>query len=200
MKIIHSILIMVLLAISYSCGDDTAIDKLNDIKSDASNFEDGVSTAMEYNDGVISEISLLDLKMMGLNEQAEKGLDETYPSLYEDCLKEYARVSSVIHKVSPAGVGGVDFKLAATNYIESYGEMLEYFNPESIARILEIINNEQAQSSEFLEYTESFFSAMEKVDEAFDQLSSAQQIFATKNDSKIKEDNIDLEELYEESK
>ena len=200
MNKIQSLLIVLLLAFGYSCGDETPIDKLNDIKSDASNFEEGVSTAMEYNDGVISEISLLDLKMMGLNEQVDKGLDESYPALYEECVKEYDRVSNVIHRVAPNGIGGADFKVSATNYIDSYGKMLEYFNPESIAQFLEIMNSEETQSAETIKSTEDFFEAMQSVDATFDELTKAQQIFASKNNSYIKEDNIDLEELYEETK
>lgn len=200
MNKIQSLLIVLLLAFGYSCGDETPLDQLNDIKSDASNFEDGVSTAMEYNDGVISEISLLDLKMMGLNEQADNGLDESYPALYEECTKEYDRVSNVILKVAPYGIGGADFKVSAINYIDSYGEMLEYFNPESIAKLLEIVSSEETQSAESIKYTEGFFEAMQSVDATFDELTKAQQIFATKNDSYIKEENIDLEEVYEKTK
>lgn len=197
---IHSFLIVVLLAFTYSCGDDTAVDKLNDIKTDASNFEDGVSTAIDYNDGVISEISLLDLKMMALNEQAEKGVDDAYPGLYEECLNEYQRVSGVIRKVAPAGIGGADFKISALAYIDSYGVMLEYFTPESITGILEQMESDELQTMEELNYIDEFFKAMQDVDQKFDMLSDAQQVFAKRNDSYVKKDEVDLEEIYEETK
>ena len=197
---IQSFLIVVLLAFTYSCGDDTAVDKLNDIKTDASNFEDGVSTAIEYNDGVISEISLLDLKMMALNEQAEKGVDDAYPKLYEECLNEYQRVSGVIRKVTPAGIGGADFKISALAYIDSYGVMLEYFTPESITGILEQMESDEEQTMEQLNYIDEFFKAMQDVDDKFDMLSEAQQVFEKRNDSYVKKDEVDLEEIYEETK
>ena len=197
---IHHFLIILLLAFTYSCGDETSVDKLNDIKSDASNFEDGVSTAIEYNDGVISEISLLDLKMMALNEQAEKGVDDEYPKLYEECLNEYQRVSAIIRKVAPAGVGGADFKISALAYIDSYGVMLEYFTPESITGILEQLNSDEEQNMEQLSYFDGFFKAMQDVDNKFDMLSEAQQVFANKNDSYVEKNEVDLEEIYEETK
>ena len=197
---LHSLFILFLLVFTYSCGDDTAVDKLNDIKTDASNFEDGVSTAIDYNDGVISEISLLDLKMMALNEQAEKGVDDAYPGLYEECLNEYQRVSGVIRKVAPAGIGGADFKISALAYIDSYGVMLEYFTPESITEILEQMESDELQTMEELNYIDEFFKAMQDVDQKFDMLSDAQQVFAKRNDSYVKKDEVDLEEIYEETK
>ena len=197
---IHYFLIIFLLAFTYSCGDETSVDKLNDIKSDASNFEDGVSTAMEYNDGVISEISLLDLKMMALNEQVENGIDDTYSKVYEEFIKEYERVSGVIYRVAPAGKGGTDFKASALDYIDSYGEIIDYFAPENITEMMEIMNGDATPSDEQSSYIADFMSALEDVDSKFEALAEAQQVFANKNDSYIKKEEVDLEEIYEETK
>ena len=125
-----------------SCGNDTPKDKLNDIKKDASNFEDGVSNAMDYNDGVISELTLLELKLMDLNSQIENGLDANYPEIFSECLKEQKRVHDVIYKVAPAGVGGAEFKNTAINYINAYGDLLDYFTPEKVSELMDESTNE----------------------------------------------------------
>ena len=181
-----------------SCGGDTPKDKLNEIKSDPSNFEEGVSSAMDYNDGVISELSLLDLKTYSLEKHFEKGLDDDYVGFYEECMNEYQRVSRVIRKVAPAGIGGADFKASALEYIDSYGAMLKSYDPVSLTRILEQIESDETLS--IMEMVSAMDSAIEDYQKKYNMLSEAQKIFASRNDVKIEEEAYDLDELYEETK
>ena len=182
------------LLILSSCGDDTPKEKLNDIKNDASNFEDGVSTAMAYNDGVISELTLLELKFMDLNTQLENGLDENYPETYTECLQEHKRVKDVIYKVAPAGIGGSDFKNAALDYINAYGFLVDFLAPEMVVQIMD------ESTDEISELALNFAEAYTKFENANNALSNAQEIFARKNDSYIDEESINIDELYEETK
>jgi esterase/lipase len=78
--------------------------------------------------------------------------------------------------------------------------MLEYFTPESITGILEQMESDEEQTMEQLNYIDEFFKAMQDVDDKFDMLSEAQQVFAKRNDSYVKKDEVDLEEIYEETK
>ena len=177
-----------------SCGNDTPKDKLNDIKKDASNFKDGVSSALAYNDGIISELTLLELKLMDLNSQIENGLDANYPEIFSECLKEQKRVHDVIYKVAPAGVGGAEFKNTAINYINAYGDLLDYFTPEKVSELMDESTNEMS------EITLGFIEAFTNYENANNSLAEGQQIFARKNDSYIEEESVDLDELYEETK
>lgn len=177
-----------------SCGNDTPKEKLDDIKSDASNFEDGVSTAMAYNDGVISELTLLELKFMDLNSQLENGPDENYPKTYTECLQEHKRVKDVIYKVTPAGIGGSDFKNAALDYINAYGVLVDFLAPDMVVEIMD------ESTDEMSELALGFAGAYTKFENANNALSEAQEIFARKNDSYIDEESINIDELYEETK
>ena len=177
-----------------SCGNDTPKEKLDDIKSDASNFEDGVSTAMAYNDGVISELTLLELKFMDLNSQLENGPDENYPETYTACLQEHKRVKDVIYKVTPAGIGGSDFKNAALDYINAYGVLVDFLAPDMVVEIMD------ESMDEMSELALGFAGAYTKFENANIALSEAQEIFARKNDSYIDEESINIDELYEETK
>ena len=177
-----------------SCGNDTPKEKLDDIKSDASNFEDGVSTAMAYNDGVISELTLLELKFMDLNSQLENGPDENYPETYTECLQEHKRVKDVIYKVTPAGIGGSDFKNAALDYINAYGVLVDFLAPDMVVEIMD------ESTDEMSELALGFAGAYTKFENANNALSEAQEIFARKNDSYIDEESINIDELYEETK
>ena len=177
-----------------SCGNDTPKDKLNDIKKDASNFEDGVSSALAYNDGIISELALMDLKFMELNSYIENGPDENYPETYAECVQEHKRIYDVVNKVAPFGIGASDFKNAALDYLNAYGDFLDFLAPEK----WDVMMDES--SDEISELSLGFAEAYTQFENELNRLNDAQQIFAKKNDFRIDDEEYDLEKIYEETK
>jgi len=120
-KIILLPLIAVLLN---SCGESEPVadTELGRIEQDAKRVEEeGVSTALDFNDGIMAEITLLDVKYIALSDyDAIDTTEEAIKMMAEESIAEADKVIEGIEKINVVGINANEFKTAALDLAISF--------------------------------------------------------------------------------
>ena len=145
MKKFLNIIILIFL-VSLTACDLNSENKItqDDLLSDASKFENGVSTALDYNNGLVSEISLLQVEYAKVdNIMNEDGFDlndsdfyTRYIVAYNSFKNECQRIKSVVSKVAPVGTGGPEFKRVSLECADAYIDLANLIDAESVINVL----------------------------------------------------------------
>ena len=184
------VLLSAVLAVS-ACDETTSVKE--DVLKDAKNFEDGVSNVTEYNDGLVSNVSLLQAEWQKLDrvinsnefDLTNDDFNKKYSSAHSAFMNEYNRVKSALSSVSPIGKGGAEYRVAALGCINAYGELGALVAPNNLS--LAILEQDE-------KYFDDYDRAFEKVIEAENGYIAANKSFASKNNRRL-EKSIDIEEL-----
>ena len=147
-KIIPLILFSLLLALS-ACEVTDNTSKENILKN-AANFEKGVDTPLEYNNGLVSQVSLLQAAYVKMeNIIFEENFDlsnadfyERYSKAYDDFSKKCKKVKRVVSSVKSVGKQSGKYKDAAIGFVNSISNMSPLFAPEVLKKA--VIENDTA--------------------------------------------------------
>ena len=182
MKKIRNIIIL-LFVFSLTACDLSSEDKITqgDLLSDASKFENGVSTALDYNNGLVSLISLLQVEYAKVdNIMSEDDFDlndpdfySRYSAAYISFKNECQRIKSVVTKVAPVGTGGAEFKRVSLECADAYIDLANLIDAESV---LNVLNNADEQQYSLIE------ASYERVDQKENNYISMNERFCKLND------------------
>ena len=139
-KIIPLILFSLLLALS-ACEVTDNTSKENILKN-AANFENGVDTPLEYNNGLVSQVSLLQAAIVKLeNIIFEENFDPSnadhykgYSKAYDDFSKKCKKVKKVVSSVKPVGKQSGKYRDAAIGFINSISNLSPLYAPEVVKK------------------------------------------------------------------
>lgn len=164
-----------------------------DVLKNAANFEKGVDTALEYNNGLVSQVSLLQAVYVKMeNIILEENFDlsnadyyKRYSKAYNDCSKKCKKVKKVVSSVKPVGKESGKYRDAAIGFINSISNMSPLFAPEALKKA--VIENDTA----FFERRNKLYQlAMQKRDGYL----KMNDTFCKKNNIKVT-GKVDIKEL-----
>jgi len=139
-KLIPLLLFSILLATpACEVTDNTSKE---DVIKNAKDFENGVDTALEYNNGLVSQVSLLQADYIKMeNIILEENFDlanadyyKRYSKAYTDFSKKCKRVKKVVSSVKPVGKQSGKYRDAAIGFINSFSNMSPLFVPEVLKK------------------------------------------------------------------
>ena len=186
------VLLSVVLAVS-ACDLTESTNTKEEVKKDAANFEKGVSTALEYNDGLVSEMSLMMAEYLKLDrimndenfDLSNDDFSKKYSNAYNAFMKECNRVRGVLSSVKPVGNDAGSYRDAALNCINAYTEYGDLLATDVINRGIE---------EDYDSFMAELEAAYNLVTQTENELRIHQNDFASNNGITIGE-AVDVEEL-----
>lgn len=196
MKKIYGLIIPIVLFAFISCGDNGEKTSKEDLISDAKKLETGVYTALDYNDGLVSEISLLQVAYAKLDQiMIEDAFDlnnnsffERYNKAHKTFMSECMRIKSVLNKLSPIGERGAEYKEISLQCADAYASLGELIEAENLKEIINTQNELQFSSIDM---------ASMIVDQAQNTYIEMNRSYAIANDLTLGE-SMDIDELAKE--
>ena len=164
----------------------------------AADLESGrVYGSVDYNDGLLAESTLLDVKMAMLEDldAADVSRDEMVAAC-KDAMAEYDRVISALNSVEAYGVKGEEFKQAVIDYVKTTGRIFNMYN--DYADLLAIPDSEWTEEKASI-WDETYNAIFEDYIAANDKCIEVQEAYASLNDMRLEYSGSTAEEIYEES-
>lgn len=194
-KIIISLLSVAL--IGCASNEKEPKNELENQENTANNLESNeVYDVVDYNDGLLAEITLLDVKLAQLLDFDEKNVsEEEMTKAINNALAEQEKVVKGLEEVTPFGVGGQEFKDAALRYAMDTKEMFDVYK-EFEGKFH--IPDEEWTEEDANAWSDKYNAAYDIYAAAYDNFEEVQQSYADKNDITL-EYTVDPEEIYEES-
>jgi hypothetical protein len=180
-----------------SC-EEAAKNELEVQENTAADFESGrVYGPVDYNDGLLAESTLLDVKMAMLEDldAADVPRDEMVAAC-KDAMAEYDRVISALNSVEAYGVKGEEFKQAVIDYAKTTGRIFNMYN--DYADLLSIPDSEWTEEEASI-WDETYNAIFEDYIAANDNCIEVQEAYASLNDMRLEYSGSTAEEIYEES-
>lgn len=194
-KIVVSLLSVALIG----CGNNSEQPKneLENQENTAKNLETNeVYDVVDYNDGLLAEITLLDVKLAQLLDFDEKDVsEEEMTKAINEALAEQEKVVKGLEEVTPFGVDGQGFKDAAIRYANDVKKMFDLYK-EFEGKFH--VPDEEWTEEDANAWTDKYNNAYDIYAAAYDNFEQVQQSYADKNDITL-EYTVDPEEIYEES-
>ncbi len=203
-------LFLIPLAATYmiSCGSDNGhsssdiTDAIEDMDLEHAAdmvVEDGANDIYEYNDALLSEVTLVEVEFTKLNDLDKQDIPaKEYEAEVEKSMEVIDHAQKNLTNIEPFGSGGEDFLDAVKGYMtESRKLMRLYFD---YAADFEI-PDEEWTDERYTAYVEDFEPAFEAYSKAYDNINAKQEIFASMNGTSVEESaSFDAEQIYEETK
>jgi len=194
------ILIPSVLLLLSSCGESEPVadTELGRIEQDAKRVEEeGVSTALDFNDGVMAEITLLDVKYIALSDyDAIDTTEEAIKIMAQESIDEADKVIEGLEKINVVGTNAIEFKTAALDLAISFKKVAEGY--AQIAHVFAIPDGE---------WTDEHYDIWENYDTQFvEPYMDAGDVFNTIQLEYFDLNNlrsgnvVDPDAIYEESK
>lgn len=183
-------------ALLLSCGSST-VEDLQDTADTV--IEDGTNDIFEYNDALLSEVTIIDVEFVKIADLDEQ--DVTKHEFEKEALKSLDIISNVqenLTKIEPFGSGADDFLQAVKEFaFESEKLMKLYLGyAEQLS-----IPDEEWSDQDIDDFLEIFEPAELAYDDAYNNINDKQGIYASKNGTFVEEDaSFDAQEIYNESK
>ena len=154
MKKIYGLIIPIVLFAFISCGDNGEKTSKEDLLSDAKKLETGVYTPLDYNDGLVSEISLLQVAYAKVDQMMQEdafdlnndSFFERYNKAHQNFVNECMRIKSVLNKLSPIGERGTEYKEISIQCVDAYASLGELIDAENLKEIINTQNELQYSS------------------------------------------------------
>ena len=183
-----------------SCGESESVadTELGRIEQDAERVEEeGVSSALDFNDGIMAEITLLDVKYIELSDyDAMDTTEEAIVAIAKGAVLEAEKVIVGIEKINVVGVNAIEFKTAALDLAISFKKVALGY--EKIAYVFAIPDGD---------WTDDHYDDWDKYDTEFvEAYMDAGEVFNTLqleyfNLNNLRSGNVvDPDAIYEESK
>jgi hypothetical protein len=192
------LLLLPIAALLFSSCDQGPKNELEAQENIAENIESGkVYGPVDYNDGLLAESMLVDVKFAMLRDLDDKDVSaEDMKAACAESMEEYDRVMSALGKIEPYGEKGGDFKTAIINYVRVAGRFFNMYN--DYADQLAIPDTEWAD--EDLENWDEIYTAiMDDFSAVNDIVIEVQSEYASLNRMLLEDKGSDAEEIYEES-
>jgi len=185
-------LVLLSAVLAISACDETTNTK-EEVLKDAANFEKGVSTAFDYNNGLVSQVSLLQAEYTKFDritgaddfDMSNDDFSKRYTDAYNAFMKECNRVRGVVSSVKPVGKSAGAFRDAALKCINAYGELGALLAPDIVSVAISV-NDES--------FFEDLDGAYNLVEETEDGYIAMNKTFCNNNDITLGE-TVDIEEL-----
>lgn len=187
----------VLAMVSCGSGEEEPKNELESQEKTAENLEENkVYDVVDYNDGLLAEVTLLDVKFAQLIDFDNKNVSQEEMSIaIEEALAEQVKVMDALEKVTPFGVNGLEFKEAAIRYATDIKDMFDLY--KEFEDKFQIPDEEWTEEDATVWY-EKYQAAYEKYAAAHENFGTVQENYASRNNMTLEYD-VDPEAIYEES-
>ena len=180
-----------------SCGEEPK-NELEAQENIAENIEAGaVYGPVDYNDGLLAEITILEVKIQMLEDLDAKDVPtEEMVAACKESMAEYDKVLTALNKIEPYGVKGDEFKQAVIELVKHTGKVISLYNEYS--SILSVPDadwtNENAQI-----WDDAYNAIYDDYEIANDKCIEVQGQYASLNNMSLDYTGATAEEIYEES-
>jgi len=184
-----------MLLVSCSSGETTIEDLQHEAEAVA---EDGANDIYEFNDALLSEVTLIEVEFAKIYDLDEQDVsEEEFSSEAKKSLEVIAGVQDNLEKMEPYG-SGKGFLDAVRDYADQSETVMNLYYDYSKLLSIPDVDWTDDQLDEFLEVFEP---AEEAHSDAYDEIGTEQEIFASMNGTSVEEEaTFDAQEIYEESK
>lgn len=189
-------------AFTISCGEnqETFENTADSLTHNAESVaEEGAENITEYNDALLAETTLLQIEFSKINDLDEQDVpEEEFILEANKSIESIHNIQETLNNIVPYGAGGEDFLQAVKDFAitsETYIKLyLEY------SAIMPIPDDELTEE-QINKYLEDFLPIDDAYSEAFNNISSKQEIFAQKNGAYVEEEaSYNAEAIYQNSK
>lgn len=193
-KVLLSAAVIALMA---SCGE-SAKNQLEEMENDAKDFASGeVTDPLEFNDGIMAEITLSDVKYEELSDLDDQNVPaEEMIEAANDAIAVAEKAIEGLGSAKPVGKGGQDFIDVAVKYTEANKRIAEVYL--DFAEHLATPDEEWTDEA-YDEWTGLAEPVFAEFDEILEEFIEVQEQYGADNGFGF-EESIDPAAIYEESK
>jgi len=180
-----------------SCGEAPK-NELEAQENIAENIEAGkVYGPVDYNDGLLAEITILEVKLAMLADLDAKDVPtEEMVAACKESQAEYDKVMIALNKIEPYGVKGEEFKEAVIELVKQTGKMFGLYNEYS--SILAVPDAEWTNENAEI-WDEAYNAIYDEYEIANNACIDIQDEYANLNNMRLDYTGSTAEEIYEES-
>ena len=180
-----------------SCGEAPK-NELEAQENIAENIESGnIYGPVDYNDGLLAEITLLEVKLAMLADLDAKDVStEEMVAACKESMKEYDKVMSALQNIEPFGLKGAEFKEAVIELVKHTGKMFNLYNEYS--HILAVPDAEWTTENAEI-WDEAYNAIYDDYELANESCIEIQDQYASLNNMNLDYTGATAEEIYEES-
>ena len=192
------ILLLPLAALLLNSCDQGPKNSLEEQQNIAESIESGeVYDYADYNDGLLAEATLVDVKLAMLEDLDQK--DVSTEEMIAGCdvaMEEYDRVIDALNNISPYGLNAEEFKQSVIKYVKIVGRLFNMYS--DYADLLAVPDAEWSVDDATL-WDETYNAIYEDYLNANDEIISVQEEYSRMNGMPIGDEVQSGEEIYEES-
>ena len=181
-----------------SCGGGE--DAIEELQHEAEMVaEDGANDIFEYNDALLSEVTLIEVEFAKIYDLDEQDIPaDEFASEVEKSLKVVADVRKNLSNIDAYGAGGEGFLQAVKDYAAESKIVMELYLDYSDLLAIPDVDWSDDELNDFIDVFEPAENAH---GDAYDNISTQQDVFASMNGTSVEEDAaFDAQEIYDESK
>jgi len=151
----------------------------------------------DYNDGLLAEATLVDVKLAMLEDLDQKDVStEEMVAACGDAMAEYDRVIDALNNISPYGLNAEEFKQSVINYVKIVGRLFTMYS--DYADLLAVPDEDWTVEDATM-WDDTYNAIYEDYLNANDEIISVQEEYSKMNGMPIGEEVQSGSEIYEES-
>jgi len=192
------ILLLPIAALMLNSCDQGPKNGLEEQEGIAEKIESGqVYDYADYNDGLLAEATLVDVKLAMLEDLDQKDVpSEEMVAACNDAMDEYDRVIEALNNISPYGLNAEEFKQSIVNYVKIVGRLFNMYS--DYADLLAVPDVDWTIEDATL-WDETYNAIYEDYLNANDEIIAVQEEYSRSNGMPIGDEVQSGAELYEES-
>lgn len=182
-----------------SCGDtDAPKNELETQENIAADIESGrVYGPVDYNDGLLAEATLLDVKIAMLEDLDARDVPtEEMQKACKEALDEYNRVIDALNNIDPYGVKGDEFKQSVIDYVKTTGQIFNLYHDYADLLAVPDVDWTEEDASQ---WDDQYNLIYEDYLATNDNCIAVQEEYASLNDMRLDYTGPTAEEIYDES-
>jgi len=192
------ILLLPITALLLAACEDAPKNELEAQENIAENIESGeIYGPVDYNDGLLAEAMLLDVKMVKLEDLDDRDVpSEEMKAACKEAHEEQNRVVAALTEIEPYGIKGEEFRQIVIEYVNSAGNFFDLYH--EFSDLLSTPDVDWTQEAAEL-WDSKYNLILDEYQIANDNFIAVQEEYANLNNMDLNYDVSTAEEIYEES-